>query len=552
MPDRLNPAQQAAVHAVDGPVIIVAGPGTGKTTTFAHRITHLIQGLGVPPERILAVTFTRSAAAEMKDRLTGLLGVLPDGLWVETYHAAALRILREHGYPFGPGVEFSLIAEEDKPALLEGLVSRKDRPSFLDVIRQTKQRLEWPEDGPASEYQKRLVARRQLDFDDLFLYASRLFDERPEVTAGYRERFTHIIIDEFQDTSFAQYRFVTSLASDQTMRKPPPPLPSPVKGEGLRMCPSPLSDGILPICPSPRAGEGRVGGAFSTGGTANQTNLCVIGDPDQAIYGFAGNFRAFEAFKTDFPKHRVCRLSENYRSQGTIVQAATQVIAKSPAQLPRELTARLAAGLPIAIARHATDRQEAELIVRKIEALLGGSSHYTINSGWAQADDDAGAYGLADIAILYRVHAQARVIADALQRSGLPYRCFGKSSSSEDREDFIAGEQGPRADAISLMTLHRAKGLEFPVVFIAGCEEGLLPYERSEDHEEERRLFFVGMTRAKQRLFLSSAAKRFLYGETRWAAASPYLLDIHDELRQLGESPAPRKPPERETQQTLF
>jgi DNA helicase-2/ATP-dependent DNA helicase PcrA len=192
------------------------------------------------------------------------------------------------------------------------------------------------------------------------------------------------------------------------------------------------------------------------------------------------------------------------------------------------------------------------MIVRKIETLLGGSSHYTINSGWAQSDEEASTYSLADIAILYRVHAQARIIIDALDRSGLPYRCFGKSTATEDLEDFIAGEQGPRGDAISLMTLHRAKGLEFPVVFIAGCEEGLLPYERSENPDEERRLFFVGMTRAKQRLFLSSAAKRFLYGDTRQATPSPYLSDIQDELRRLEESTLRRKPPDRETQQRLF
>jgi DNA helicase-2/ATP-dependent DNA helicase PcrA len=495
MPDRLHPAQQAAVNAVDGPVIIVAGPGTGKTKTLTHRIAHLIQDLRTPPERILAVTFTRSAAAEIKERVTGLLGTLPDGLWVETYHAAALRMLRDQGYPFGSDADFSLIANEEKRTLIDGLVPRKDASSLLDAIRRKKQQLEWPEAGLAAEYQNRLVARRQLDFDDLFLYAMRLFAERPEVAAAYRDRFAHIVIDEFQDTSFAQYRFIRSLASD---------------------------------------------------------SLCVIGDPDQAIYGFAGSFRAFEAFTTDFPSHRVCRLSENYRSQGTIVQAATQVIAKSPAQLPRELRARIAAGLPIAIARHGTDRQEAEMIVRKIETLLGGSSHYTINSGWAQSDEEASTYSLADIAILYRVHAQARIIIDALDRSGLPYRCFGKSTATEDLEDFIAGEQGPRGDAISLMTLHRAKGLEFPVVFIAGCEEGLLPYERSENPDEERRLFFVGMTRAKQRLFLSSAAKRFLYGDTRQATPSPYLSDIQDELRRLEESTLRRKPPDRETQQRLF
>lgn len=495
MLDSLNTAQQAAVRAVDGPVIIVAGPGTGKTRTFAHRVAYLIQDQHVPPERILAVTFTRSAAAEMTDRLTGLLDKMPDGLWVETYHAAALRVLREQDYPFGPGVEFALIADEDKPALLEGLVPRKDASSFLDALRQEKQRLAWPDAGPAVEYQKRLSSRRLLDFDDLFLYAVRLFEERPDVGAAYRERFTHIVIDEFQDTSFAQYRFVRSLASH---------------------------------------------------------HLCVIGDPDQAIYGFAGSFHAFEAFKTDFPNHHVCRLSENYRSQGVIVEAATQVIAKNPAQLPRQLTARLANGLPLAIARYGTDRQEAEMIVRKIEALLGGSSHFTIDSGWAQADDERHSYGLGDIAILYRLHAQPRPTIAALERAGLPYCCFGKPTAAEDLEAFIADESGPRGDAISLMTLHRAKGLEFPVVFIAGCEEGLIPYERSEDQEEERRLFFVGITRAKQRLFLSSAAKRFLYGKMRHAAPSRYLSDIQDELQRLEESQTPRRPIERESQQSLF
>jgi DNA helicase-2/ATP-dependent DNA helicase PcrA len=533
MPDHLNPAQQTAVETVDGPVIIVAGPGTGKTRTFAHRVAYLIQEKQVPPKRILAVTFTRSAASEMTDRLAGLLGTIRMA-WVETYHATALRILREQGYPFGVGVELTLIADGDKPALLEGLVTRKDASSFLDALRQEKQRLEWPQVGPASEYQKRLVARRQLDFDDLFLYAMRLFEERPETAATYRERFTHIVIDEFQDTSFAQYRFVTSLASKQN-----PPLP-------------PGNKANPPIPPLTKGGKGGFSPCDEPPPIGRSPNLCVIGDPDQAIYGFAGSFRAFETFQTDFPNHRICRLSENYRSQGVIVEAATQVIAKSPAQLSRQLTARLANGLPLAIARYATDRQEAEMIVRKVESLLGGSSHFTIDSGWARADDERHAYGLGDIAIFYRLHAQARVITGALERAGLPYRCFGKPRATEDLEQFISGEEGLRGDAIDLMTLHRAKGLEFPVVFIVGCDDGLLPYERSEDHEEERRLFFVGMTRAKQRLFLSSAAKRFLYGETRHANPSPYLSDIHHELRRLEEAQAPQRPIERESQQSLF
>jgi len=493
--DRLDPDQQKAIEATDGPVIIAAGPGTGKTRTLAHRVAYLINEKRIPPDRILAVTFTRSAAAEMSERLQSLLGRMPEGLWVGTYHAVALRILREHDYPFGPGVEWSLIREEEKAALLEGLVPRRERSSFLDELRRHKQRLTWPETGPAAEYQRRLVARRQLDFDDLFLYAMRLFNERPEVAAAYRRRFVYVMVDEFQDTSFAQYHFLKTIAS---------------------------------------------------------SNVCVIGDPDQAIYGFAGGFHAFEAFKTDFPDHRLVSLSENYRSQATIVEAATQVIAKSPAQLPRRLRARLAQGLPIEIARYGSDRQEAEMIVRKIETVLGGSSHFTIDSGWAQADAEARAYGFGDIAILYRLHAQARSLIEALTCAGLPYRCFGKPTLGEDVENFILEDPGPEGDAISLMTLHRAKGLEFPVVFLAGCEEGLLPYERSEDPDEERRLFFVGMTRAKQRLFLSSAANRFLYGETRHADPSPYLSDIQNELRRLEEAPSPQRRTERIAQQNLF
>lgn len=495
MPDGLNPAQQAAVEATRGPVVIVAGPGTGKTRTFAHRVAHLVQTQRVAPERILAVTFTRSAAGEMTDRLNALLGSVVAGLRVETYHAAASRILREQGYPFGPEAAFTLATDEDKRALLDGLVSRQDAAAFLDALRRDKQRLVWPDTGAAGEYRQRLFARRLLDFDDLFLYVLRLFEERPQVAAEYRERYTHIVVDEFQDTSFAQYRFLRAIASH---------------------------------------------------------HVCVIGDPDQAIYGFAGSFRAFEAFQSDFPGYRLVTLSENYRSQGTIVQAAAQVIARNPSPLPRQLTARLDRGLPVTIARYATERQEAEMIVRKIEGLLGGSSHFTIDSGWARSDDAPGHFGLGDFVVLYRLHAQARPIIDALERAGLPYRCFGKSAANDDLEDLVERQSGPPVDAISVMTLHRAKGLEFPVVCIAGCDDGLLPYDRSEDPEEERRLFFVGMTRAKQRLFLSSVANRFLYGKTRHAGPSPYLADIQDELRRLEEERAPQRRLPQETQRSLF
>ncbi|MFH1725307.1 MAG: UvrD-helicase domain-containing protein [Elusimicrobiota bacterium] len=512
-PPELNSRQLEAVRSTDGPGIISAGPGTGKTRTFAHRVAHLLREKGVPARDILAVTFTRSAAGEMRRRLERLLSGTPAAeglaeLWVETFHAAALRILRQEGYPFGPGVAFSVVPEEEKPVLLEGLMPRKEMGAFLEGVRRDKLRLRAPADGPGAEYQRRLSTAKLLDYEDLFIFACRLFDEKPEVLERYRGRFRHILVDEFQDTSLAQYALLRRLASG---------------------------------------------------------NVCVIGDPDQALYGFAsGSFSPFERFKEDFPGHRVLPLSENYRSQAVILEAAKQVIRRNRAQLPRDLRARMERGLPVGISEHRSDRQEAEMTARRIEGLLGGSSHFTIDSRWAEKESESYAYGLDDIAVLYRFHAQARRFEEALGRVGLPYRTFGKKpkgdggkdSAEEDLEDFREGK-GPRGEGISLMTLHRAKGLEFPVVFLTGCEDGVLPFRRDEggqaELEEERRLFYVGMTRAKSRLFISYAKRRLLFGSPREAGPSPFVKDIEEELRVLEASRAPvKKKAARESQPSLF
>lgn len=519
----LNLRQLEAVQTTEGPVIILAGPGTGKTHTFAHRVVYLLQEKRVLPTTILAVTFTRNAANEMRERLQSLLPqssgeqTLND-LWVDTYHAVALRLLREQGYPFGLGIALSVVSEQDKPALLEGLIQPKDRQTFLEQLRDKKQRLQPLETNAEIIYQNRLLSRKLLDFDDLFVYVDRLFQERPHLRTHYRQRFHYVAVDEFQDTSFAQYHFLQQLSGE---------------------------------------------------------NICVIGDPDQAIYGFtSGSFHPFERFAKDYPTHCVRPLSENYRSQAIILEAAKQVIAENRAQLPREIYARLEQGFPIEILPFQTDRQEAEMIVRRIEGLLGGASYFTIDSRWATKEKESYTYGLKDIAILYRFHAQARLIEKALERAGLPYRTYGKKprengnpiSSLEDLEDYLNHAEAapslisPRGEAVSLMTLHRSKGLEFPVVFLAGCEDGVLPYCTSQDParhftelEEERRLFYVGMTRAKSRLFLSYARKRFLFGRTYEARPSPFVLDIQEDLRVLQESQAPaKKKPAQDRQLTLF
>jgi len=510
----LNRQQLQAVLAQE-PLIVVAGPGTGKTRTLAFRVAHLIRERQVPGHHILAVTFTRSAAREMRERLKLILSGSPaeslGELWVDTFHSVALRILREQSYPFGPGNAFSVANDEEKQELLEGLLPRRERPGFLEELRRRKQRLE-PPSGLGEEYQRRLLAARRLDFEDLLLHACRLFEERPEVLESYRSRLRHILVDEFQDTSLAQYLFLSRLESG---------------------------------------------------------NLCVIGDPDQAIYGFAGAFDPFARFKTDHPGHRVVTLCENYRSRAGILEAAKQVIAKNSPRLPRELQARLEQGLPVEINAHQSDRQEAEMIVRRIEALLGGSSLFSIDSRWAEKESESYAYGLEEIAVLYRFHAQALRIQEALERSGLPFRCFGKKpkadgrvSPDEDLEDFQTSEEAapspllPRGAGVTLMTLHRSKGLEFPVVFLAGCEDGVLPARLPEQPQEaleqERRLFYVGMTRAKSRLFLSYAKKRFLWGRTREAGPSPFIRDIEEELRILKESQVPRKRRAPQSQPTLF
>lgn len=492
----LNDRQQEAVLANCGPLMIIAGPGTGKTHTLTAKITHLITELKIPPGQILAVTFTQSAAKEMRRRLASM-----SPSWTGTFHAIAAKILRQENYPFGPGIDWSIAAESQKNDCLDGLILPRSRRAFLDEIRNQKTKLQ-PPSGNHEEYYRRLVAARLLDFDDVLLHVGRLFEERPQILTAYQRQWSHILVDEFQDTSPAQYQLLKFLA-----------------------------------CP----------------------NTCVIGDPDQAIYGFTGDdFKPFDAFEKDHPACRKIILRENYRSQPIIVTAASQIIAKNSSRLPRELQARLEEGLPVEIASYQNERQEAEMTVRRIEHLLGGSSSFMIDTAWARKEKESYSYSLDDIAILYRFHAQSRALQNVLDRSGLPYKLYAKKSNpeasgGEDLEDFQDNDHGlPQGEGVTLMTLHRAKGLEFPVVLITGMEQGMLPWPGSA-LEEERRLFYVGVTRAKSRLFLSWAKNRFLFGKTLDQGPSPFLSDIEKELRVIQENEVrPRRRPTAPAQPTLF
>ena len=639
----LNEPQKEAVEAVDGPLLILAGPGSGKTRVITHRIAYLVRERGVSPHSIAAVTFTNKAAREMRERLFGksqgdpaapLLG----GLWnmrhdftVATFHALCARILRIDGEHVGLDRDFVIYDQEDqlevvKQAMESQEIDHKRFPPrpILSAISAAKSGLIEADDytpgrhAPIEEiirmvyrrYQELLHRNNAVDFDDLLLKTYVLFRDNPSVVERYRSRYSHLLIDEFQDTNVAQYAIARRL-------------------------------------------------------TGKHRNICVVGDPDQAIYSWRNaDIRNILSFQRDYPEAKVVTLGENYRSTGAILEAATGVISANSRRMDKPLTTQNARGSPLYVGESYTPEEEAQQTLREVERL-------TRNEG----------YRLADCAIMYRVNAQSRAIEDGCLRYGIPYKLIGGLRFYQRREikDVIAylrvihnpydevsllrvinvpprgigqrtvdqlvhnarvqnipvytaaqlmaesgdaragravarflyvvnslmeygnrippaelmdavleragyrsylleeGEQGLErleniqelrttaqefqpmepeerlsaflqgaalvsdvdsleegTDAITLITLHQAKGLEFPVVFIVGLEEGLLPHSRSIDDpdqmEEERRLFYVGMTRAKERLYLTRVFRRVVWGNASPARPSRFLTDIPQNL----------------------
>ncbi len=605
----LNERQRAAVETVDQSVIIVAGPGTGKTRTLTVRMAHLIEAKGVAPEAMLAITFTNKAAEEMRERLTGLLGAATAGrLTIKTFHAFGAQLLKERGETIGISPTFAIASEEDQRTLLKSLVtegSEKTINHLLDQISAAKDLLLAPDDPSLAEhfpdapnfadlysrYGAGLRANRLLDFADLIFQTVRLLESQPGILAHYQERYRWLAVDEYQDINYAQYRLLRLL-------------------------------------------------------TPPGTNLCAIGDPDQAIYGFRGAKREyFLRFQQDFPDAQLLQLDQNYRSTQTILSAAVQVIAESSDRgSALQIWSDFVDQTKLQIYQAPTDKAEAEYVVHQIEQMVGGTSYFSLDSGRTSGTEE-GVRGFGDFAVLYRTSAQSRLLIEAFERSGIPYQTVGQTPLVEYKEirqllaylwlainptmtfyqeqiyanarrkdlarigyflpklqawqgaqpvselidrvaefmrvdlegkltdaqseriarlrrrsqpfglhlrDFLEAtllqhetdHYDQRADRVTLMTLHAAKGLEFGVVFMVGCEETLLPYTlagRESDLEEERRLFYVGMTRAQQQLILLHARKRVLYGQRMENEPSPFLHDIAAALKEL-KSMAGRKP----------
>jgi len=656
VPD-LNPQQREAVEHFQGPLLVLAGAGSGKTRVLTARICHLIRHHGVAPHRILSVTFTNKAAGEMKDRIRQQLGEEPSGLWAGTFHSVGARILRRHAPRLGWSPAYTIYDQDQSLRQIKraqeeaGLDPKRWSPKvFRALVSGAKNQLVSPqafleENGDSFDillrnvarvypvYQEALKNHDAFDFDDLLMKPVELLEAHPGVLEDYRSRFSFLLVDEYQDTNRAQFRFLELLA-------------------------------------------GKSG------------NLMVVGDDDQSIYGWRGaDIRNILDFEASFPSARVVRLEQNYRSTEKILEAANQVIRHNVDRKGKKLRTERKGGDLISVTESSDERDEARWIAGEIEAKMR-----------QEPDRDYRAF-----AVLYRTNAQARAVEDAFRGKGLPYQVVGGMGFYERREiqDVLAylrlisnprdggafdrvvgyprrgvgsttvarlrewaqgagltllegasraseipgapkaGAQGllgfadliqrysarasqlqvgvlmeelveeldlltllrdegpdgddraenvkeliagaldfdaelleeeelptdrfteldlflqrvslvadvdlhdPDADSVTLMTLHNAKGLEFPVVFISGLEDGLFPLSRAYDDpsalEEERRLFYVGITRAQDKLYLTYARQRRRAGEYMFGRLSPFVETIDETLLEERFSSRVRK-----------
>ena len=642
----LNPAQRDAVETVDGPLLIVAGPGSGKTRVITHRIAYLVREYGVSPYNILAMTFTNKAAKEMRERLDRLVGSRSDSLTVGTFHSFCARLLRIDGSHLGLESNYTIYDADDQATIIKQSMElaemdpkRNPPRAVLSMISKAKNLL-WDSSAflknadnyfeelcarAYHHYEEKLTRNNALDFDDLLMKSVQLLREFPEVRKKYQDRYQYIMVDEFQDTNISQYQLARYL------------------------------------------------------GEAHQ-NVCVVGDPDQSIYSWrSADIRNILSFQNDYPKAKTIALDQNYRSTATILDAAKNLISINGQRIQKDLFTDNSKGDLVEIREAYDEGEEASFVIGEIERLVREKG-----------------FKPGDCAIMYRINAQSRALEEACLRNGTRYRLVGgvrfykrrevkdlmaylhmvhnplddvnvgrvinvpprgigaksmqqladwarnrdmalfsamqeiaaarlanevcpvditkkaatsladfavtmeklielsKTAPVVDLVDRVVEDTGFRSfiqngedrpqerwenimelrntaqefnaetppdglttllerlalvadvdsyedadDSITLITLHQAKGLEFPVVFIVGMEEGLLPHSRSLDSEdqmeEERRLCYVGMTRAEKKLYLTRAFRRSIFGATRPGVASRFLRDIPPELITSGD-----------------
>ncbi len=611
--DPLNSAQREAVLHRSGPLLIVAGPGTGKTMTLTHRIVHQIRSEAATPEQVLALTFTNKAAREMGERISNLIHytnpaegehekqLLRSGLSVRvaTFHGFCLDVLRQEGPTLNLPMDFTLCSEQDVPILANQVLSelgigKRKSSQFIRSLPYLKMASVMGMDlGPALKelqpflktYNEKLRSFNMLDLDDLEVETLRLFRDRPDRCLEYANRFPKLFVDEYQDTNPIQVELLKALfhtASSSDHEE---------------------SDHISKQKIIPK-------------------EICAIGDPDQSIYGFRGSeVRNFHRFEEDFPGVTKILLDRNYRSTQTILNGASALMGeKTP------LKGTLGKGVPISLASCQTQSEEAEMIVEQIEKLMGGTTYFSLDSGRVSSHEEGEDIGFGDIAILFRLNSQGDALEEAFSRAGIPFvrsgekplinrypvnilwRFFqalqypenpyyrsaymelpgiepgrgeealsqinvgdplpdliGQAVSLHEFEEnpdgptealqrlrkmaekFIGGldtfldtlslergidHMGLSGDRVALMSLHAAKGLEWPVVIITGCEDGLIPCSlfRDGDEAEEKRLFYVGMTRARRRLILSYADHRTINGRSLQLKPSPFIRLIPENL----------------------
>lgn len=511
----LDEFQQSAVKNKEKQLLIVAGPGSGKTTVLTQRIAYMISELGIPAQNFLAITFTRRATQEMRERLGKLLSEKANSINIHTFHSLCFSLLKENYEKAGLNENFIVMSEQEK-----------------ELCKDVQ------------------VLEKALSFDELIETGVKLLTENEDILKTCRERFQYVSVDEYQDIDENQYKLIRLLV--------------------------------------PQDG-----------------NIFVIGDPNQAIYGFrGGDAKFFNNFTQDYPQTKMINLKNNYRSTNSIVDASNQMIdcfnIISVYDKPHE---------KITIHTAPTDKAEAEFAASTIENLIGGHSFFSIDSERTAGQDCN--YSFSDFAILYRTSAQLPPVIEALKRTGMPFvklsndlLCEKKSvrdmldklndveslnvqlaglqeefrekiddyifdyliklaDRCSDKNEFIhevsllseADTLDKRADRITLMTLHSSKGLEFKCVFIIGLENEILPLYRAktaEKIEEERRLLYVGMTRAKERLFLSRATKRRWMGQTKNFPISPFLDKIEQDLLKLSKFEKAYEEKDKSEQLSLF
>ncbi|MGB6067771.1 MAG: UvrD-helicase domain-containing protein [Desulfomonilaceae bacterium] len=488
----LNEEQQQAIATTDRPVLVQAGPGTGKTRTLTHRIANLVQSGQVHPEKITAVTFTRKAAAEMRQRLADLLPQeRMQGCWVGTFHQLGARILDFCREKTGIDSREQILGEDEALTIFRHAVKSTGLdlaptqiPSLFREVSLLKQATVDCSDTTINSvvrrayvaYEEQLISAGAIDLDDLLVLPARLLRDHPSAAAELRETIAeHLLVDEFQDVNRVQYEMVRLLTSSN--------------GEGL----------------------------------------FVIGDPDQAIYGFRGSDRRFFLrFAEDYPSAYQVRLARNYRSQMPILKGAADVL--NGGLSGNLLKAERAGTNPIKMVQMPNSATEGEFIVRTIDSAIGGSSFFSLDSRELAIRERE--LGFRDFAVLFRLNAVGDSLEEAFKSSGIPYQRARRTSPAEE-----ADALDPRAEAVTLMTIHASKGLEFPVVFIAGCEEGIIPYDppgssdrRPPDVDEECRLLYVAMTRAEDELFITRARKRSLYGLKVENPRSGFLKEINPSI----------------------